>query len=284
MAKIFRFIPFLFPAILATACSDSTNGTALEKAPSPAAVETASAVDPDPANTRIPAATSMSTLDMSGGPHAQHNPHARLDPGQMIKVALQHETEGRHALALKTLDEAIEKHPDTAQLYGVRASLLLQDKQLSGALSDLEKAIQLNPDDAGLRINRALIYRSFGRYEEAMQDLDFAVEKAPDFLAAYFNRGALHYAREDYDAALSDFEQCIALAPHSAAPYFNRGSTYWQLGKPAEAIGDMEHFIELEKNPEWQKSARDLLEKWNSALSASNDGTPSGTSGEKNRS
>ena len=233
--------------------------------------QAAGATDNSTGNTGTEEPAPVPAIDIRGKPHGLYDPHGKLDPERLIRVALQHEQEGRYAMALKTLDEGIGKFPKSAQLYGVRASLLLKRQNVSEALSDLEKAVELDPNDAKLRINRALAYRSFGRYDEALKDLDIAIEKTPDYLAAYFNRGALLYAREYYDKALKDFDQCIAIDPHSPAAYFNRGSTYWQLGKADEAIADIKHFIELEKNPDWKKSAEDLLKKWDAALTKAAD-------------
>ena len=200
------------------------------------------------------------------GPHGQHDPHAELGPERLIKVALQHDREGRLELALKTLADGIAKYPASAELYAVRASLRLQMQQVSVALRDLEKAAQLAPEDAQIRVNRAQAYRSFGRYDEAMQDLDFAVDTAPDLLAARFNRGALRYARREFDRALADFDHCIAVDPHSPAPYFNRASTYWELGRSDAALADLERFLELADNAEWKQAAADLKKNWETAL------------------
>jgi tetratricopeptide (TPR) repeat protein len=200
------------------------------------------------------------------GPHGEHDPHATLGAERLIKVALQHESEGRLELALKTLADGIEKFPDSAELYAVRASLRLQMQQVSAALSDLEKAATLAPDDAMIRVNRAQAYRSFGRFDEAMEDLDVAVEQDPDLLPARFNRGALLYAGGEFEKALADFDQCIAIDPHAPAPYFNRGSTYWELSRSYEAMADMTRFLELSDNAEWKKAAEDLMKNWQTAL------------------
>ncbi len=200
------------------------------------------------------------------GPHGRHDPHGSLGPEKLVKVALQHESEGRLELALKTLAEGIERYPDAAELYAVRASLRLQLQQVATALRDLEKAVELAPGDARIRVNRAQAYRSFGRYDDAMADLDHAVRQSPDLLPARFNRGALLYAQNRFDAALVDFEHCIAVDPHSPAPYFNRASTYWELGRADEAVKDMEHFLELAQDTQWKKTAQDLLNNWKTAM------------------
>lgn len=218
---------------------------------------------------KVPSAASrqMTTAPLEpSAPHGRHDPHATLDPDRLIKVALQHEREGRLELALKTLADGIEKFPTAAQLYAVRASLRLQMRQVSAALRDLERAAELDPADAGIRVNRAQAYRSFGRFDEAMADLDFAVAQAPDLLPARFNRGALLYAQNRFEQALADFDHAVAVDPHQAAPYFNRASTYWELGRAEAAMQDLERFLELSGNAQWNQAAEDLLENWQAAL------------------
>ena len=241
--------------MLALACSESTAPPIVDSA--------AMASSPGPA-TAAPQTDTATPKPV--GPHGQRDPHATLDPDRLIKVALQHDSEGRLELALKTLAEGIDKFPQSAQLYAVRASMRLQLKQVSLALADLEKAVRLAPDDASIRVNRAQAYRSFGRYEDALQDLNLAVEKSPDLIAARFNRGALFYAQNDLEKALADFEHCIAVDPHAPAPYFNRASTYWELGRSDAALTDLEHFLTLVDNEQWKQTAQDLLENWQAAL------------------
>ena len=196
------------------------------------------------------------------GPHGSYDPHASLGDASMIKVALQHQLEGRPELAMQTLAEAIDRYPQSAQVYAVRASLLLQANDVSGALQDLEKAVTLAPDDASIRVNRAQAYRSFGRNDEAMSDLNHAVSVSPDLMAARFNRGVMYVARNEFDKALLDFDQCIAIDPHTAGPYFNRASTYYSLGRKKDAVADLKHFLKLTDNDAWKKSAQDLLKSW----------------------
>lgn len=251
-------------AALVAACSESGAPSKVNQAADKALAEAtiAQPVAPAAVEGRIDKTVSA----RPAGPHGQHDPHGTLDPDRLIKVALQHDSEGRRELALKTLADAIERFPGAAELYAVRASLRLQMQQVSMALADLEKAVALNPDDAGVRVNRAQAYRSFGRYAEARQDLDRAVELAPDLVAARFNRGALLYAQNDFEGALADFDHCIAVDPHTPAPYFNRASTYWELSRPDDAISDLERFLELSDNPEWRKAAGDLKQNWQAAL------------------
>ena len=266
MTRNLRHFCYVLAAVFMVGCSESKPPSLAEvpaKDASTTKVEMAAPAVPSAAVTE---ADEPAKPAKPVGPHGQHDPHATLDPERLIKVALQHESEGRLELALKTLADGIEKFPNSAELYAVRASLRLQMQQVSAALSDLEKAVVLAPDDAMIRVNRAQAYRSFGRFEEAQKDLDIAVEEDPDMLPARFNRGALLYASGEFNQALLDFDRCIAIDPHAPASYFNRGSTYWELSRPDEAMADMQRFIELSDNEEWKKAAEALLKNWKSAL------------------
>ena len=223
-------------------------------------------VTPSAAVARAPDVSPAGSNRQAKGPHEEGDPHAALGPEPLVRVALQHQAEGRLELALQTLADAVARYPDAAQPYAVRASLRLGLQQVSAALKDLEQAVVLAPDDAGIRVNRAQAYRAFGRYEEALSDLDFALDREPDLVAARFNRGALLYAQGHFDRALVDFDHCVQVDPHAPAPYFNRASTHWELGRPEDALRDLERFVELNPNPEWKKSAEDLQANWRDAL------------------
>ena len=55
------------------------------------------------------------------GAHGNADPHQTLGPDQHQEVARQHYAEGRVALALTTLTDAIARFPDHAGLLGSRA-------------------------------------------------------------------------------------------------------------------------------------------------------------------
>jgi len=196
------------------------------------------------------------------GAHAGDDPHKALNAEQLIKVALQHQQEGRPDEAMRSLDDALRRYPASARLHAVRGSLLLGHGKVTSALEDLELAHRLDPDNAEVLTNRAQAYRQFGRGDEALADLNRAIELAPDLLPARFNRGAVRYGQGDLEGALADFDYCVAVDPHSAAPYFNRASAYAALQRRDEAVADLQRFIELAESEEWKATAQKLLDGW----------------------
>ncbi len=180
----------------------------------------------------------------------------------MAKVALQHLDEGRPSLAMETLDSAIQRYGNDADLRGIRGSLLLQRGELGAALADVDKAVALKPGDPLHLTNRAQIYRAFKRDEEALADLNKALEISPDLISARYNRGSLAYTRGDLETAMQDFEHCIALDPHMAPPYFNRAAVYDAMGERELAISDIERFIQIAPSEDWKKVAEEVLAEW----------------------
>ena len=201
--------------------------------------------------------------------HGAYDPHKTLSTAQHIKVALQHQAEGRLPLAIESLGNALRQHATDFRILAVRSGMYREAGNLSAALADINGAIRLAPDQAGLYVNRSALLSGFGRGEEALADLDKALEIDPDMLPAYFNRGSMHYQAERLQAALTDFDHCIAIDPHQAAPYFNRAAVHHLLGQTDDAIADMERFLQLADSESWRAQGSNLLEQWRVAAAAS---------------
>ena len=106
------------------------------------------------------------------------------------------------------------------------------------------------------------MYHHFKRDKEGLADLNKAIKLDNNFLAAYFNRGGLYFTQGEFEKALEDFQTCVAISPHTPYCYFNRSAVYNELGKTAKAIKDMQHFLELNQQESWKKTAEELLAKW----------------------
>ena len=196
------------------------------------------------------------------GPHGEKDPHAALTPAKHIQVALRHLREGRAPQALQTVDKAISRHPNNAELRALRGSLHLAGGDYTLALADLDTALNKTPDRPAWLVNRAQVYEKFNRRDAALVDLNRAIAIKPDFLPARFNRGTIYFNMSDLQAALTDFNQCIATDPHTPAPYFNRAAVHDALDNRAEAVADIERFLQLSDNQQWNAKAQELLALW----------------------
>lgn len=242
-----------FALILLTACSENATQNPTTETTVGSAQKTQ-----QPARQYEETPSSLSGSDRHAGP----NPHAMLSAEQHIAVAMQHAEEGRSEEALDILTRAIIANPNDPSLIGTRGSLLLSQDRVYEALVDLEQAVNLAPGSALLLVNRSQAYRKFNRYEDAMADLDKAIAIDPDLVPARFNRGSLLYGEARYQEALADFDVAIQIESETAGPYFNRAITRDALNDRAGALSDMNRFIELSDNSEWEKVARETMEKW----------------------
>lgn len=212
-----------------------------------------------------PTIQALSQPPKRSGAHGKGNPHAALSPEKLAQVALQHLAEGRRELALETLDQAILRYSDVAQLYGIRGSLQLEQREFAAALADLDRAVTLAPENPQYRVNRSQSYRQFGRPQEALKDLNTAVKLDENMLSARFNRGALLFQLGDFAGALADFDACVAIDPHAAASYFNRAAVYDAQGKRQQAIADLQRFLPISPSEAWTEAANKLLAQWQPA-------------------
>lgn len=83
---------------------------------------------------------------------------------------------GKLADAMSRITLLIEKYPDRAELYSVRAEMESEAKQTELALMDLDHAIALDPQNANLVITRAYIYKESGNKARARKDFEHAIE------------------------------------------------------------------------------------------------------------
>lgn len=249
-----RYLPFIaLGIVLLTACSENSS-----LSPTSVTTTASSQQAQQPIRQYEETPSSLSGNEAYVG----SNPHATLTAEQHIAVAMQHAEEGRTEEAMDVLTRAIIASPNDPSLIGTRGSMLLSQDRVYEALVDLDKAVSLAPGSALLLVNRSQAYRKFNRYEEAMADLDKAITIDPDLVPARFNRGSLLYGEARYEEALADFDVAIQIDPSTAGPYFNRAITRDAVGDRAGAVNDMNRFIKLSDNAEWEKVARETMEKW----------------------
>lgn len=204
--------------------------------------------------------------------HGKGDPHSALGPEKLVKVALQHISEGRQEQALVTLTSGLEKYPDATRLMGVRGVLYLQAGKVSEALKDFEAALAITPDDVLLLVNRAQAYRQFSRRDEALADLNKVIGLKPDFVAALFNRGAIYLKEAKFEEARKDFEKCVAIDPHAAAPRFNLAMALDGLGRRPDAISEMEQFTKATDKDTWRDIGEKQLVSWKKTANAETAG------------
>src|SRR5690606_7293389 len=99
------------------------------------------------------------------------------------RVAL---NQGKAKAAVATLTKAIEKAPNRADLYSLRARAHDASNNFKAAVADATKAIELSPTDPYGYIERAKIYLAMEKMDLALADASKAIEVAPNEPDGYY--------------------------------------------------------------------------------------------------
>ena len=132
-------------------------------------------------------------------------------------------------------------------------SLLLDAEQAQAngdyltELKYVEEGVERFPNEAIFYYMRAALYPmpEVGKKEKVMENLDKAIELNPDFIRAYYYRGEQYIYRMEYDKAVADFTRTIALQPDSVYSYYMRACAYYKKKEIDNTIADYSKVIEL---------------------------------------
>ena len=95
------------------------------------------------------------------------------------------------------------------------------------ALKLADQAIQADPNELKSYVVRGMMLESVTRFEPAIRDYSRAIELDPGAADVYDRRGGAHFKRGDIDASIRDFDKAIALAPARAPYHWQRGISYY---------------------------------------------------------
>ncbi|MFN8614185.1 MAG: tetratricopeptide repeat protein [Vulcanimicrobiota bacterium] len=183
---------------------------------------------------------------------------ARTEPDvHYWQRALQQVLDGRIDSALQSINQEIQDHPDEADAYRARASLLVNFfKDPSGfarALDDYDRTQKLAPDqDADFFLQRARLLTRMDQPGRAISDLDRFLELDPGYPLAYYLRARCHWSLAEFEAATNDLNKTLQLAPDLAEAYGLRGIIHLQYGRRAEGLADLEKALALDPNSSYR--------------------------------
>ncbi len=106
--------------------------------------------------------------------------------------------------------------PHLVGLYVQRASKLVAERKLPGALEALEAAVRIGPGSVAAQLNCGIILNALGRPAEAAVHFDAAVRIAPKVPEVYLARAQFRHAHGQYKAAGQDLRAALELLPEGS--------------------------------------------------------------------
>ena len=173
----------------------------------------------------------------------------------LVEKALSQNAEGQHEAALRTIDQLVAQHPDSAPVWGYKAQLLYLNGKGKEAEEAIDKALSLNPDFAFGYMLRGLLRQSEGEVIGALllfrKAADLYDPKAHDQLAQLYEmiaenelrlnrpvaaRAALERAAR-YDPANEEIRQVLEaiFGPESRLPESARRKYSFRPAAPDRA-------------------------------------------------
>jgi len=159
--------------------------------------------------------------------------------------------------AIAELGEVIIHEPDFVEAFlSLPASDV--DRELFAMLAaTLQRALERHPDYADLHYHCARVYERLGRTNAAIDEARRAVDINPRYVQALIALGRLYGRTDRTSEAIDRLESAIAAGGDYPDVHFMLGEHYRGQGKRLEAVGEYRRALELNSN---YSAARQALE------------------------
>jgi serine/threonine protein kinase/tetratricopeptide (TPR) repeat protein len=137
--------------------------------------------------------------------------------------------------AKRLIEASLDLDPDLSEAHESRAEVLIEEKNLVGALEAAERASELRPDwDAPyVRLGEARTER--GERSQALEMFERALALRPS-VDALCGRGSILQGRGDFEGAERDYRAALELQPDHVRPYLELGDLHdGDLRSPEQA-------------------------------------------------
>jgi serine/threonine protein kinase/Tfp pilus assembly protein PilF len=198
---------------------------------------------------------------------------------------------GAHDEAVRGLDPYLERMPEDAHAWVIRAISRLQQKEYGDAETSCKRAAEIDKHCVHAHYVQGLVHhaQAYRQHEEdsthfrpALEAYTRAIEADPDFPLTYLTRSLLLTHGQQLQKALDDLTVFIAKKPKASIGYNRRATIYIRQNDRQRAIDDYTTAVRL--NPryyygytnragiymelaQWEQAASD----WSSALSIQPD-------------
>jgi Tfp pilus assembly protein PilF len=162
--------------------------------------------------------------------HQVHHWFLKQQARYRYRRALDQVRKGNLGVAIDTLPNALDHHPDPAAIHVTLAKTHWQAGHPDAAMEHFNRAIAADPNNVKAYGNRGLLHSQRGQADQALADWHQALQHEPNNALIHYNRGLLYVQQQQYPAALEDFDRAIASNPNLAEVYLHRGNVHQQLG------------------------------------------------------
>jgi len=154
--------------------------------------------------------------------------------------------QGHPQAAEASLTRAIELAPTFPRAYEARAEALLAQGRWADSLSDLQRADGLAPGQPAILLKLSHALRQLRRWAEAEAALERLVQRVPGSFRGWMDLGLTQQQRDRLVEAERSFNRAAALEPLQAEPQVARGVVLALAGRHEEAVAAFRRALELD--------------------------------------
>lgn len=123
------------------------------------------------------------------------------------------------ALLLRTLEAALERQPEHAELRFHCGRVLDRLGRPDEAITQNERAVAIDPDFTRALIELGRLYRRTNRSDDAVSRLEAALRAGADYADVHYHLGSLYRNRGEIERARDSFERALTINHEYAAAH-----------------------------------------------------------------
>jgi len=159
--------------------------------------------------------------------------------------ALQHRV-GRSAESILTIEKALCAHRESAELFALLASALMDVGDTDGAKAAYVQTTLLAPGDAIAHNNLGAFLRETGELHAAIESLSCAVKLDPALPQALSNLAELHFELGSVEQSVDAYSRLLSLGDVDAFTHHAYGNSLMAYGKAREAVKEYQCSVQLD--------------------------------------
>jgi len=146
--------------------------------------------------------------------------------GAYVNKAFALYNSGNREAAREPLEMAIEKGENNVQSYILLSNIYTMQEDYDSLVALLQEAIELHPEDADLRAQYLNALQRTGQLEMAMNEYSTAVANDPENPVYRYNYGSMLLDGKMYDEAEEQLRKATELDPENANAFYNLGAVF----------------------------------------------------------
>ncbi|MGI9191574.1 MAG: tetratricopeptide repeat protein [Chitinophagaceae bacterium] len=123
---------------------------------------------------------------------------------------------GNDSLALSDFNNAVQRDSMQAKYYSAIGDLMFEHKDISGSIPWIQRAIALNPNDEVAHLKMAKMFFYTEDYPKAFAEINTVLRGNVYNAEAYFLKGMCYKGMKDTNKAISSFQTAVQTEPKMA--------------------------------------------------------------------